>query len=67
MTFGQAFGAACVSLCADNYYILTYSPPEFYKQDLKSITFWFKGLGHFRCNLTYYEGENFSDSSLHHI
>ena len=21
----------------------------------------------FRCNLTYYEGENFSDSSLYHI
>ena len=33
--------------------------------DLQELQYYFPE--NFRCNLTYYESENFSDSSLHHI
>ena len=33
--------------------------------DIQGLRYYFPE--NFRCNLTYYESENFSDSSLHHI
>ena len=47
----------------DRYKIWTCSDLSLFEITSASVLF----CENFRCNLTYYESENFSDSSLHHI